>query len=104
MLKQNAEVLADVKDRVLSLLLMLLFLLLGVVWGVAMSAELKSRSTSLSVTRCSVRETAAIPSTGGQKKMTIEAEAILIRSGHLRANDALLNRRQQRNNSGRIDH
>ena len=68
MLKQGAEALPAVKDRVLSLLLMLLFLLLGIAWGVSVSAELKSRSTSLSGRIAPFETTAAIPSTGEQKR------------------------------------
>jgi hypothetical protein len=47
MLEQVAEVLPEVKDRVISLLLMVLFLLLGVAWGVALTAELKCGSSAL---------------------------------------------------------
>ena len=68
MLKQCAKVLPDVKDRVLSLLLMVLFLLLGVAWGVAVTAELKSRSTSLSGRVAPSDTSAAIPPTGGQER------------------------------------
>ena len=77
MLEHGAEVLPEVKDRVISLLLMVFFLLLGVAWGVAVTAELESRSTSSS-RGVPPRETPAAIQTRGQKH-DVQAGTIAIR-------------------------
>ena len=68
MFEQGAEVLPEVKDRVISLLLMVLFLLLGVAWGMAVTAELRSRSTSFTRGAAPLETTAAIAQPRGQKR------------------------------------
>lgn len=68
MLEQVAEVLPELKDRVISLLLMVLFLLLGVAWGVALTAELKCGSSSLTRGALPLDATAAMPQTEGQQR------------------------------------
>lgn len=68
MLKQGAESLPDMRDRVVLLLLMVLFLLLGVAWGVEVTAELKSRSTPSARQVAPLDTTAAIPQAGEQKR------------------------------------
>ena len=68
MFKQGAEASPEGKDRAVSLLLMVFFLLLGVAWGMTVTAELKSRSTSVSRRVARADTSAAIPQTGGQER------------------------------------